>query len=113
MASTGLRGPFPLTRDGVDAAVTFAMPGTYALGHINQHDQFVVEYAGRADDDVNARLKDHVPEPYQKFKFEYYASAKEAYFKECRIYHDFRPRDNKIHPAAPKGSYLSCPVCGQ
>lgn len=113
MANTGLEGPFSLSNAGVDAAVKYLSPGAYALGDINSQNQFVVKYVGRSDDNVNSRLKDHVPEPYLKFKFKYYDSAKDAYYKECALYHDFSPDGNEIHPAAPSESYLSCPVCGR
>lgn len=33
MPSTGLKGPFLLTAERVNIAVTRALPGAYALGH--------------------------------------------------------------------------------
>ena len=65
---------------------------------------------GRSDKDLNDRLKDHIGE-YGRFKFEYYGSAKAAFEKECHLYHDFTPQDNKIHPDRPDGSNWKCPVC--
>jgi hypothetical protein len=113
MASTGLNGPYPLTSSGVDAAVDKISAGAYALGYTDDNDVFHVQYVGRSDDDVKARLKSHVSEPYKKFKFGYYQSAEAAYSKECHLYHDFNPRDNSVHPAAPAGSNAVCPICGE
>ena len=60
--------------------------------------------------DVAARLMDHVGD-YKRFKFEYYGSAKAAFEKECRLYHDFDPPDNDVHPARSAGKDWKCPVC--
>ena len=109
--STGLRGPYPLTTDGVTKSVTSTLPGAYALGFSDEKETFHVQYVGRSDDDVKARLLKHVPEPYRQFKFEYYASAKAAFEKECELYHDFPNDNNKLHPARPEGSYWKCPRC--
>ena len=67
-------------------------------------------YVGRSDKDVNGRLHDHVGS-YKRFRFEYYGSAKASFEKECHLYHDFKPSDNKIHPDRPNGRDWECPVC--
>jgi hypothetical protein len=113
MASTGLRGPFVLITATIDGVVTNISPGAYALGSVDENRTFRIQYVGRADDDVNKRLKDWAPANYPEFKFEYYRSAELAYRKECDLYHDFNPRDNVDHPACPKGSNLSCLRCGK
>jgi len=110
MASTGLLGPFELTNAVIDIKVKKEI-GAYALGYVNNN-TFHVSYVGRDDDDLNRRLKEHVGS-YQHFKFRHYNTAKEAYEKECYLYHDFTPRDNDIHPAKPDGTNYKCPVCGQ
>ena len=109
MVNTGLRGSYPLTRAGIDENVTIKSAGTYALGHTSKK-RFYVNYVGRSDVDVNGRLHEHV-ENYKRFKFEYYSSAKAAFEKECLLYHDFDPRDNKVHPDRPNNSGWECPVC--
>jgi len=112
MASSGLRGPFILTGGTIDAVVKQTSAGAYALGWTDEKNVFHIQYVGRADDDVKKSIKDWLPTPYAQFKFEYYPSAKAAYFKECELYHDFSPPDSTIHPAALKGSSLACPRCG-
>lgn len=110
MPKSDLYGPFSLTADGVSNAVKGIGPGAYALGN-SQSDGFHIEYVGRSDDDLAKRLQDHVPEHYLQFKYGFYDSAKAAFEKECRLYHDFNPPDNKVHPARPKNANWSCPVC--
>ena len=112
MADSGLFGPHPLTHAGVDAAVKGIGPGAYALGYMNPQGGLTIHYVGRSDTDVNGRLKTHLPKKYTHFKYAFFPTAKDAYLKECRLYHDFSPPDNEIHPAAQENTYINCPVCG-
>lgn len=109
MASSNLLGPYELTSNKVDAVVADKSIGAYALGTV-KNGVFYIYYVGRSDQDLNKRLKQHVGN-YDDFKFEYYDSAKAAFEKECHLYHDFKPRDNDIHPRRPTGSNWKCPVC--
>ncbi len=109
MPSSGLHGPYALTTQKVDTVVTKTSPGAYALGKA-QSNKFYVSYVGRSDEDVNDRLKDHVGD-YEEFKFIYCSSAKAAFEKECRLYHDFPNSNNDIHPARPRRKNWECPVC--
>ena len=111
MASSGLNGEYALTESGVDTNVTRTSAGAYALGR-TEDKTFLISYVGRSDDDVNARLKQHVGD-YAKFKYGYFSSAKSAFEKECNLYHDFDPPDNKIHPDRPNNSNWSCPRCSK
>ena len=100
MATTGLNGPYSLTGPGILAAVSGYSPGAYALGK-SETGTFHVHYVGRSDTDVAARLQQHVEKWYPQFKFGYFQTAKAAFEKECHLYHDFNPPDNKVHPARP------------
>ena len=115
MASTGLKGPFPLTEEGIDDEVTRTSPGAYALGYLDDSNTFIVCYVGRSDDDLNGRLKNWVGKKnYKRFKYDYFASPKAAFEKECRLYHDFGGKqklDNDVHPARPENANWECPVC--
>lgn len=108
----GLSSPFPLTAAGVKAAVKSTSPGAYALGQLGADGVFYIDYIGRSDDDVAARLQQHTPERYAQFCYAYYQSATAAYQKECWLFHTFRPVDNKVHPATPRSLNLKCPHCG-
>lgn len=113
MAILDMQGSYPLNSEKIDEVVTRTSPGNYALGH-SVGDSFRVEYVGRADSNINARLKDHVSESYSHFKFSYATSPKAAFEKECRNYHDFgenKKLDNKIHPDRPAGTNWKCPRC--
>jgi len=114
MASLGMQGSYALDLSTIDQQVTKKSPGNYALGYLKDS-TFYVQYVGRADIDINARLKQHVGEGYQRFKFSYATSPKAAFEKECRNYHDFGGPDgklkNKYHPDRPANSGWKCPVC--
>jgi len=113
MPNTGLNGSFALTEDNIDNEVTKRSAGTYALGYLNGENAFVVRYVGRSDDDVNGRLKQWVGE-YKSFKYGYSLSPKNAFDKECRLYHDFGGKeklDNEIHPDRPDNTDWECPIC--
>jgi len=110
MASSGLKGSFPLTDEKIDDEVTETSPGAYALGDTLANGNFGIDYVGRSDKDVNDRLHDHVGK-YKRFKYDYFSSAKAAFEKECNLWHDFSPSDNKVHPARPNGTNWKCPRC--
>lgn len=115
MASLNMNGPYPLNREAIDSNVIKTSAGNYALGHLNSDKVFIVKYVGRADTDVAERLKQHVGEKYEKFKYSYATSPKAAFLEECRNYHDFgesRLLDNEIHPRRPDGTGWKCPYCG-
>ena len=114
MANLNMNGPYFFNKDKVDEVVTQTSAGNYALGYVNDENTFIVQYVGRADIDVNTRLKQHVGEPYKHFKFSYASSPKVAFEKECRNYHDFgesKKLKNEIHPGRPKNSSWKCPCC--
>ena len=111
MATTGLNGPHALTDETIDRVVTRTSPGAYALGRVDADGVFCVSYVGRSEGDVGNRLHDHVGK-YPRFKYGYYDTAKAAFDKECRLYHDFNPPGNNVHPSAPRGTDWECPVPG-
>ncbi|HEY1239868.1 MAG TPA: hypothetical protein VGF16_04885 [Bryobacteraceae bacterium] len=105
-----LYGPFQLTQQAIDAHLQADSPGVYALGSI-RNNLFIVSYIGRADADLKAGLKGHVPGPYPQFKFTYAVSARDAFLKECEIYHEYIGLDNRRHPCPPRETDLRCPRC--
>jgi len=109
--TTGLFGPHPLSKKGIDDAVKGVGMGAYALGPIAQSGGIVVERVGRSDYDLNQRLHDYEGR-YTHFKYAFYSTKQEAFEKECQLYHEFSPTDNLIHPDKPAGTNHRCPVCG-
>jgi len=87
--------------------------GAYALGRtLNSDGSMPVNYIGRADADVNARLQQHAVEgKYKYFAFIYCAGASAAYQRECELYHLFGNLDNVNHPGKVN-SWDKCPKCG-
>ena|SRR5581483_11683740 len=108
--STRLYGPFQLTRQAIDAHLQADSPGVFALGS-TRNNLFIVSYIGRADADLKAGLKNHVPGPYPQFKFTYAVSARDAFLKECELYHEYVGLDNQQHPCPPNSTDSHCPRC--
>jgi len=100
-------GPFTLDGPTIDAAVILTSPGVYVLatGMTNR-----ARRTGRSDVDVRGRLKWYLGK-YHRFWFSYASSPKDAFEKECYLWHDLSPTDNIIHPDRPNGSGWRCPVC--
>lgn len=112
MPKLNMQGSYSFDEETINNVITRTSAGNYALGYINENDRFVPLYVGRADSDVRGRLLQHLGENYSRFKFSYATSPKAAFEKECQNYHDFNPRDNKIHPDRPSNSKeWKCPVC--
>ena len=110
MTNSGLSGPWPLTTDKIDEIVREIRSGNYLLGR--QGDKFYYRYTGRADVSLNLRLKQWVGK-YPDFKADYASSPKAAYEKECWIYHNLEPADNKVHPDKGDNTDWKCPICGK
>jgi len=112
MAIRGLQGPFKLTAEAVNRAVTSKrLPGAYALGHTDQEGTFVIEYIGRSNDNLRQQLDDLVVKFHGQFAFEYFSSARAAFEKECELFHAYLADGDAIHPTRPDGSYWKCPGC--
>jgi hypothetical protein len=113
MASLNMLGPYSLTEDEIDKRIRSGVSGNYAYGHQDKKGTFIVQYVGRSDTDLNSRIK-HGIGKYNMFKFSYASSAKEAFERECKNYHDFggdRLLDNEMHPDRPKNTDYECPIC--
>ena len=107
MAVPQLEGPFPLTKAGIDQAVTKTSPGAYALGNTTNN-TFYISRVGRSDDDLNRRLHDYEGD-YPQFKALYYNTAQGAFYAECELWHAYGGTNNPLHPARPKGQNWQCP----
>ena len=72
--SLEMKGPYPLSHEAVDDAVTRRSAGNYALGYLDG-DVFVVFYVGRSDSDVKQTLHDWVGVPS---RYKTYAPSSKA-----------------------------------
>jgi len=102
-----MEGPFSLTNESIDRAVTRTSPGNYILSRDGQH----ANYVGRSGTDLNARLKRWVGKSYRSFWGEYRTSGFAAFVRECELYHSYPGLDNEIHPQRPAESSWKCPRC--
>ena len=116
MPKLDMFGPYNYDKLTIESIILPNRMGNYALGYVDNKGVFIVQYVGRSVDmGVKERLISHINngENYNSFKYSYADSAKEAYEKECRNYHDFGEKyrlKNDIHPAKEKN--YKCPVCG-
>jgi len=111
MASMQLVGPYRICFDDINDHVRPDVPGVFALGYGGARDTFFVNYIGRSDSDLRARLMDCIGSD-ALFKFEVSISSRAAFLRECELFHTFRPRGNRLHPARPRGADWTCPRCG-
>ncbi len=72
---------------------------------------FITEGIGRSDDDLRAALEKHISGPHKKFKFAYALSDRDAFEKECDLYHSLANRTGVAHPVPPLNSELKCAWC--
>ena len=124
MATLNMGISYDLTYDEIDRLVLKNSIGNYAYGYLNDKGVFIVCYVGRSDNDLKERIKhgieDMKADPtcrYERFKFSYADSIREAYEKECQNYHDFGGEEgylrNEVHPAKPEQYEGICPICGK
>ena len=110
MATMNLCGPYRLTYEQVNSVVRPGTPGVFALGYGQGRDVFYVNYIGRSDNDVRTRLLDFIGSD-SLFKFREIGSAKDAFLRECELFHAFSPPGNRLHPSRPALSGWRCPHC--
>lgn len=110
MTTTRLRGPFRLSVEGIEVAVKRQIPGVFALGSIDNMGRFSLSKIGRSDWDLNQELRKMIGSE-MLFKFSYARDDAAAFIEECRLFHQFQPPSNVIHPYRPANSRLTCPYC--
>lgn len=109
--SSGLHGPFALTRADITTAFSGVGPGAYILGSTNAKNGIGVRYVGRSDSDLIDRLCQHADiGKYTHFKAGFLNSAIDAYHKECWLFHTFGELllDNECHPDHPDNIFQVC-----
>ena len=100
----------PFSTEDISEYVDSGYVGVYILSRDGRN----VDYVGRSDSDIQGRLRQSISEGvgYTAFWFCYESSAMQAYKRECYLFHKYRPPDNTVHPAVPKGVNWRCPVTG-
>jgi hypothetical protein len=110
MVGTGLHGPFALSPDVIEEELADCCPGAYALGFVDSLGRFSITYVGSGGEDLKEKLKGHIGTALQ-FKFRHFATGKQAFEKECEMFHRFFPPGNFLHPSRPDGRDWCCPRC--
>jgi hypothetical protein len=110
LVGTGLHGPFPLSSDSIDEELVDECPGAYALGFIDRFGRFSITYVGSAGEDLKSKLKSHIGTATQ-FKFRHFVQQRQAFEKECEMFHQFMPVGNFLHPSRPRDTDWTCPKC--
>jgi hypothetical protein len=111
--STGLLGPLPLRFEHIRSAIASTMPGVFALGCTTAGgDGFGVLLVGRSDTDIGSKLLNYIG-TYAHFKYAVFANSALAFEKECDLFHDFSPPNNRRHPERTARSMWMCPRCRQ
>jgi len=105
--SDWVTGPLTLNLPVLQHGVAEQRTGVYVLGHGNG--KFHVVRTGRADN-LQEGLVAYIGQ-YDQFLFAYCASRHDAFLRECRLYHQYRPRSNPSHPVRSPGTAWDCPVC--
>jgi len=111
--ATFLQGSYPLDPATVDRVVTQRSAGAFVLGHKSTGRIFTIAFVGRAENNLNVRLKQLAAGPagYTAFMFQYCDDAQAAFTAECDVFHTFAPPDNKTHPTRPASADWKCPNC--
>jgi hypothetical protein len=110
LIGTGLRGPFSLVADSIDEELVDNCPGAYALGFIDHLGRFSITFVGSAGEDLKSKLKSHIGTASQ-FKFRHFALQRQAFERECEMFHQFLPVGNFLHPSRPPDTDWTCPKC--
>jgi len=105
--SDWVTGPLSLNLHVLQHGVHEKRVGVYMLGHGNG--AFHPVRVGRTDD-LREGLIAYVGQ-YDQFLYAYCSSDHDAFRRECRLYHHYRPRNNRSHPARSAGTTWDCPVC--
>jgi hypothetical protein len=110
-----LSGLYCVKSDAINA-ITLNKPVVFALDKSVEYTS-KISYVERADYVLNKQLKNWIGK-HLFFKFDYATSARDAFEKECDLWHDLGGEqgkiENKDHPMCPAGYNWKCPrkECG-
>jgi len=99
--------PLPLNSQVLEHGVNDQRVGVYMLGYGNG--EFHPVRVGRAED-LRETLVAYIGQ-YDQFLYAYSTSDHDAFRRECRLYHNYRPKNNNSHPVRSRGATWDCPVC--
>jgi hypothetical protein len=97
----------------VDKCVGWSSSSVFVLGviraGIDGKPKFQIRWVKHVDGNLGVELRKHIGK-FKAFRFKFFRSTHTAFERECQIYHDFKPRQNTIHPTRPRHTKFKCPV---
>ena len=117
IATSGLGKPIPLQEVDilreVDNSRDWSSASVFVLGGIRKSAdgkfRFQIRKVSHVEGDLGKELRNYIGE-FSGFRFKFFRSTRNAYDKECQIYHQFKPIKNITHPIRPKHTKFVCPV---
>lgn len=108
-----MHGPHDLNEENINKSIKKDFKGNYGLG-FERNGLLEVLYVGRSESDLKDHLLQYVDsDRYPQFQFCYADTDKEAFETECKIYHEYAPPDNIVHPTRPEATSFGCPLCDE
>ena len=105
--------PQPLKAEWIAECPWSEMPGAFALGKTNSRGIFEVGCLGRSDTDVREILLECAEDgSFAEFRVWHFPTVRQAFEKECRLWHYYSPSTHPEHPLPPEGADWPCPVRG-
>lgn len=104
-----MEGPYELAIDEISFWVNEKC-GNFILGKMVAR-RFLPKFIGRADKNLKETLMNLVDSGYIKFMFSYAISPRDAFIKECMLFHELggiEKLDNQLHPEPPVGTQIEC-----
>ena len=117
IVTSGLGKPIPLQEVDilreVDNSADWSSSSVFVLGGIRMSAdgkfRFQIRKVSHVDGDLGKELRNHIGK-FSGFRFKFFRSTRNAYDKECQIYHHFKPVENITHPIKPRHTKFVCPV---
>ena len=117
IATSGLGKPIPLQEVDivreVDNSTDWSSASVFVVGGIHKSAdgkfRFQIRKVSHVDGDLGKELRNYVGK-FSGFRFKFFRSTRNAYDKECQIYHQFKPIKNIAHPVRPRHTKFVCPV---
>jgi hypothetical protein len=114
---SGLGKPLPLDeltiQREVDGSKHWSSASVFVLGGVRKCAdgklRFHIRKVSHVDGDLGVELRKFIGK-YSGFRFKFFRSTRNAFDKECKIYHDFKPIENIKHPVKPKNTKFLCSV---
>ena len=114
---SGLGKPMPLEeltiQEEVDRSKDWSSASVFVLGGVRKDGdgklRFHIRKVSHVDGDLGKELRKFIGK-YSGFRFKFFRSTRNAYDRECQIYHNFKPIENIKHPVKPKDTKFNCSV---